>query len=383
MDHMKPFVVLVGHNGSGKSTVLDVFAFLSECFTIGLRKAWEKRNRFRELRSRGCTGPIVVEIKYREARGKPLTTYHLSINEGPKGPVVEKEFIQWKRGRRGRPFKFLDYQMGDGVVFGGKDPDATTKRESVPLDSPETLAVSTLGQLSKNPRVMALRRFITSWQLSSLTADATRGNPAAGGQEHLSSTGDNLPNVVQYLGEQHPDILAKIMKGLTQRVPRLESVGAKPLDDGRLLLVFKDAPFQQPILSKYASDGTLKMLSYMVLLHDPEPPQLIGIEEPENYLHPTILPGLADEFRMAAQGTQIVLTTHSPYFVNSLNADETYVLFRDQDGFTQVKRASEMQEIPVFMEEGAKLGQLWMEGYFETGYPGISDPQVRAIQNEG
>ena len=44
---LSPLTVFVGPNGSGKSTVFDVFAFLSECFTTGLRKAWDRRGRFR------------------------------------------------------------------------------------------------------------------------------------------------------------------------------------------------------------------------------------------------------------------------------------------------------------------------------------------------
>ena len=64
--HLKsltPLTVFLGPNGSGKSTIFDVFAFLSECFSIGLRKAWDKRGRFKELRSRGNEGPIEIEIK--------------------------------------------------------------------------------------------------------------------------------------------------------------------------------------------------------------------------------------------------------------------------------------------------------------------------------
>ena len=53
LKNIKPLTVLLGQNGSGKSTVFDVFAFLAECFSIGLRKAVDKRGRFRELRTRG------------------------------------------------------------------------------------------------------------------------------------------------------------------------------------------------------------------------------------------------------------------------------------------------------------------------------------------
>src|SRR4030042_2115548 len=83
---LTPLTVFLGPNGSGKSTVFDVFAFLSECFISGLRRAWDKRGRFKELRTRGAEGPIVIELKYREKRGLPLITYHLAIGERNKGP---------------------------------------------------------------------------------------------------------------------------------------------------------------------------------------------------------------------------------------------------------------------------------------------------------
>ncbi|MGB8702237.1 MAG: AAA family ATPase, partial [Thermosynechococcaceae cyanobacterium] len=75
-----PLTVFLGPNGSGKSTIFDVFAFLSECFQFGLRKAWDRRGRFRELRTRGADGPIVIELKYREKAKSPIITYHLAID---------------------------------------------------------------------------------------------------------------------------------------------------------------------------------------------------------------------------------------------------------------------------------------------------------------
>jgi len=91
LKNVTPLTVFLGPNGSGKSTVFDVFAFLSECFSSGLRKAWDKRGRFKELRTRGADGPIVIELKYREQPESRLITYHLAIDEGPKGPFVAEE----------------------------------------------------------------------------------------------------------------------------------------------------------------------------------------------------------------------------------------------------------------------------------------------------
>jgi predicted ATPase len=364
-----PLTVLLGPNGSGKSTIFDIFAFLSECFTLGLRKAWDRRGRFRELRTRSADGPIVIELKYREKIDSPLITYHLSITEDGKGPCVAEEWLQWRRGQRGKPFKFLDFKEGQGQAITGETPDEEDTRDYEQLDSREFLAVSTLGQFTKHPRVSALRRFIAGWYLSYLTADNTRTLPEAGAQERLSPTGDNLPNVIQYLKEQHPELLQKILTILSQRVPRLEKVEATVMQDGRLLLQIKDAPFEEPILAKFASDGTLKMLAYLTVLYDPDPPQLIGIEEPENHLHPRLLRELAEECRAASANTQLMVTTHSPFFVDALQPEQVWVLYRDENGFTQAKKTSDMRGIKEFISQGALLGQLWIEDYFDVGNP--------------
>ncbi len=84
--------------------------------------------------------------------------------------------------------------------------------------------------------------------------------------------------------------------------------------DGRLLLQIKDAPFSDPVLARFASDGTLKMLAYLMLLNDPDSPPFVGIEEPENFLHPRLLPELAEECRVACDHMQLLATTHSPFF---------------------------------------------------------------------
>ncbi len=370
---LTPMTVLLGPNGSGKSTIFDVFNFLSECFLYGLRHAWDRRGRAKELKTRDGVGPVVIELKYRERPNTPLITYHLAIDEERSGPVVKEESLKWKRQSYGHPFSFLDYKEGHGRVIRGEEPDEQATRIEVSLRAPDLIAVNTLGQLAEHPRVAALRDFITDWYVSYLSIDDARGQPEAGPQERLSKTGGNLPNVIQYLGERHPDRLNEIFRVLAERVPRLEKVLAEAMPDGRLLLQIKDAPFDRPVLSRFASDGTLKMLAYLVLLYDPEPPRFIGIEEPENFLHPRLLRPLAEECRRASEHSQLLITTHSPFFLDAMKPKEVRVLYRDEQGYTQVKRASDIDGINHFMETGASLGQLWSEGHF-----GLGDPLVRA-----
>ena len=141
------------------------------------------------------------------------------------------------------------------------------------------------------------------------------------------------------------------------------------MQDGRLLLQIKDAPFAEPVMARFASDGTLKMLAYLILLYDPTPPPFIGIEEPENFLHPRLLQGLAEECRMATKATQILVTTHSPFYVDPLRPKEVRVLWRDDQGFTKCHNLGDDQRVRAFVDEGAQLGELWMEGHFGVGDP--------------
>ena len=369
MKELTPLTVLLGPNGSGKSTIFDVFAFLAECFDSGLRRAWDRRGRARELTTRGSEEAVSIEIKYRERPRAPLITYHLSVNERRGAPIVEHEWLSWRRGSSGRPFRFLEYESGLGRAASGEEPDAEAVRVEIPLRSPDLLAVNALGQFQEHPRVAALRDFIRGWYVSYLAADSARTQPEAGPHERLSTTGDNLANVIQYLKEQHPQRLDDIFAAMRLRVPRIESVSAATMADGRLLLQIKDAPFEDPVLARFASDGTLKMLAYLVLIHDPKPPPFIGLEEPENFLHPRLLVGLAEECRAAAEHTQLLVTTHSPHFLDALRSNEVRVLWRDQHGHTQTRRVSDLDGVSEFIQEGASLGSLWMEGHFGVGDP--------------
>ena len=126
-------------------------------------------------------------------------------------------------------------------------------------------------------------------------------------------------------------------------------------------------------MSRCASDGTLKLLAYLTVLPDPEPPQFVGIEEPENFLHPRLLPELAEECRAATERSQLLVTTHSPFFIATLKPAEVRALYRDEQGFTQAIRVSDIQGVPEFLQEGASLGHLWLEGHL-----GVGDPLVNA-----
>lgn len=205
--------------------------------------------------------------------------------------------------------------------------------------------------------------------MSRLSIADARIPPIAGPQERLSPTGANLANVIQYLCERHPARWREIVQRLSQRVPQLETVSVEEIVGGRLALQLKDLTFEAPIQARYVSDGTLKLLTCLVMLYDPKPPRLIALEEPENYVHPRLAQMLGEDCRVACGRSQVIVTTHSPYFLSAARPEEVRVLYRDGNGHTQVRRVSDINRVKAFMDEGALLGDLWTEGQFGVGDP--------------
>lgn len=360
-----PLTVLIGPNGSGKSTLFDVFAFLSECFTAGLPQAWAKRGGLRELCSRGVAEPITIEVKYRERPRSPRITYHLEIGEHDRLPVVEREWLAWRRKQHGRPLRFLDFRNGVGSAVAGDDPDEDAERIEQPLTSNDLLAVNTLGQFKSHPRIAALRKFISGWYISYLTTPVLTRVRDAGPERQLSTTGENLANVLQHLQSSDPDRLRFMFEKLAKRVPELHSVTAEEQRDGSLLLQLKDRSFDDPILARFVSAGTMKLLAYLVVLDDPHPAPFVGIEEPENFVHPRLLRELAEECLSASVRAQFLVTTHAPQFLDALDPKQVRVLDRGRDGFTRARVAGSIQGLTDFIAEGGMLGDAWQLKLFD------------------
>ena len=78
---------------------------------------------------------------------------------------------------------------------------------------------------------------------------------------------------------------------------------------------------------------------------------------------------MAEECRAACERTQLLITTHSPFFINALKPEEVRILWRDNEGYTQTLRVADVIGVREFVEEGAHLGSLWMEGHFGAGDP--------------
>jgi predicted ATPase len=369
------FLVLVGANGSGKSTFFDVFGFLHDCLRGTVRQALDKRGRFREVLSRDADGDsILIEIQYRMhiTDANRLVTYSLEIAEERGMPIVRREILRYKRGRYGSPYQFLKFEAGEGYAITNEEDfdktDEELEREYQKV-APDTLALKALGQLERFKAANAFRQLIESWHVSDFHISAARGRKEATGEsEHLSESGDNLPLVARYLHDYHRKDFQRILDVMARRVPGVSGIEPTLMDDGYLTLRFQDGSFKTPFLDRYVSDGTIKMFAYLVLLYDPHPHPLLCVEEPENQLYPTLMDELAEEFRLYANRGQVLVSTHSPDFLNAARLEEVCWLVK-KDGFTEIRRAKDDPQITRYMEEGDKLGWLWKQGFFKGADP--------------
>ena len=368
LNDLPRLAIVVGANGSGKSTLFDVFSFLKEALTQNVAQAVARRGGFRELVSRGEKGPIGITVKFRESGGR-LATYQLEIANDEGHPVVHREVLKFRRGQYGKPWHFVDFSRGKGTaitneaVYGQEGAEA--QREERILDDPSILAIKGLGQFKEFRVVAEFRSLIENWHISDFHISDARPSSEAGYSEHLSTRGDNVAQVAQYLYENHSEQFKQVLDVMSQRVPGVTRVEAKPTEDGRLVLRFQDGSFKDPFIARYVSDGTIKMFAYLVLLYDPKPHPLLAIEEPENQLYPEMLYELVEEFRdYARRGGQVFVSSHSPEFLNGAKLEEIYWLVK-KDGFTSVRRASDSELLRNLVAEGDQPGSLWKQGLFE------------------
>jgi len=371
------FCVFVGANGTGKSTIFSVFGFLKDAMTGNVNTALMRlggSRGFQEVRSRGATGAIEIELKFRASPDRPLITYSLQIGEVDGKAIVEREVLKYRRGSKGQPWHFLDFFRGEGTAVTNELDEVTDindlQRENQKLKSADILAVKGLAQFERFPAVVALGTLIENWHVSDFHISRARPEQEAGFAEHLSREGENLSLVVQYLHQHHRATFDQIIDLLRRRVPGISHVESKTTEEGRVLLKFQDGSFADPFLARYVSDGTIKMLAYLTLLYDPAPHPLLCVEEPENQLYPKLLWELAEEFRAYAnRGGQVFVSTHSPDFLNAARLEEVFWL-QKQAGYTHIKRASDDPQIRAYMSQGDQMGYLWKQGFF-----GGVDPQ--------
>lgn len=378
---LTPLTVFIGPNGSGKSTILDALAFLAEAVSGNLQQAWQDRNRFAGMQTRGSEETIQLTIRAQWLPSEPDMTYHVELDEKDGKLMLLDEWVKSgtddrkifkashiaPKARRWSEITSEVYKSEHPIEVDGKYPEYG--RMLVETSTSLMLGFAFIFNQQLSRQLSPLRALIESYRYIHLTDDHLKGYSDAGPREKLSANGDNLPNVLYYLHTKHPEALARVTEKLRSWVPGLADIVTEITSDERLLLRFKDAYFEKPLPAQYMSEGTMRLAALLTLLYEPNAIGLLGLEEPENELHPRLLPRLAEELIKATETRQLLVASHSPFLLDALEPEQVWILDRGADGYTQATRTADIPQVKELVEDGSPLGYLWTSNFFRLGDP--------------
>ena len=344
---MGPLVILVGRNGAGKSTFLDVLRFVRDGLRHGLENAVLDRHGFASLRRWSPRRPYDVEIGISVEEHNFWGQYSFVLASGPEGTYrVKREScsVGHKVSQRFRKIEDqFETKNGKWITM----PERVLKRgRKQPSLQPTELALPGMAVFS--PLYYRLRRNLQA-SFYSIFPNTLREPQKPSTEKVLTDHGDNFASVVRRLDREKdwfPDLLGalrRVADGVSDL--HVKEVGGYLVtelkhDDlsGDSVAVDNSPWFELA----QESDGTVRMLAMLVALYQRVPRTLIGLEEPENALHPGALAVLSDVLREATRRHQILIATQSPDLISRFKADELRVVERSL-GTTKIGRMDEMQ----------------------------------------
>lgn len=174
------------------------------------------------------------------------------------------------------------------------------------------------------------------------------------------SDGEDLVPYLYYLRETNPNRFEMVIDSLHAAFPDFESLSFPPVAAGMMAITWKDRRFSRPIYMHELSEGTLRFLWMVALLHSPSLSTITMIDEPEVSLHPELLSLLAELMREAAMRTQLIVATHSDRFIRFLKPDEVVVMDVTETGATTATWADTM-DLTSWLADYS-LDEIWSMG---------------------
>lgn len=377
-----PLNVLLGKNSAGKSNFLDSLAFLADATDMGVRPALlgENRRSFEDVvYARELHQIIAIQIEVWNNRlgfndSDDLLFYQVGFGLNPvTGRDVEVGKEQLWRVRRpflvdanrlhphGQAFEHLPQENAPLL-----DAQRIWREDS---NAVETFAFSahrtTLSQLAdrvRHPHALALADALRQFKIFRLDPQAMREPATVKYQAELQPDGSNLAAV---LDELDRDVLEAVTSELRVAVPGIDSIKLEAAGPGKKVITVREKN-NLTFYPHQISDGTLRFLALAAIAHGAVAAPLIAIEEPENGISPARLFQLVELLRNhASAGQQIILTTHAPYLVDSLQPEELIIFTRNGGPTTLVELTP--ADVAQRQRKFGPLGELWVSGALQDG----------------
>ena len=359
---LAPINVLVGPNGAGKTNVLEVFHFLADMARTGLGPALAKRGGYRDVVFRGgAKTPQAVRIGLKGtwtpySTDDALDEYELEFR--PMGEVVAyQNTLRFKRTKGPDSRITEDLREQPFVYVGGENPEL-----------PEDYRSLLLWLSEPTPRPAVIDGQADPAQFINRLASLRHVEVDPGLEVALSAI------------RADQDTWKLLVEDARQLLPQLEDIDlGRPPGGDQVQVVLHERGLRRPTPLADASSGTVRVLSLLAMLHDPEPPALTCIDGIDRGIHPQALELLMERIDDASERTQFLITTCAPAFVNLLDANELIVCERAGDGSSTIPAMS-VDELTAVLAESQRqrLGDLWFLGnlaghlwaYDPDGIPG-------------
>jgi len=187
----------------------------------------------------------------------------------------------------------------------------------------------------------------------------------------LKQDGRNLPAFLYFLKIKNPIVFNRIVKIIQSVAPYIEKFILEPdlINDREIELRWVDKGDPNSNFSAYQlSDGTLRFVALTTLLMQPNPPEVIIIDEPELGLHPFAIGKLAGMIQAASSKAQIIVATQSPGLINHFTPEDVIVMDKSiEENQTVFKRLS-TESLNVWLNDYS-LGELWERNIINGAQP--------------
>lgn len=380
---LAPLTVLIGKNGSGKSSLLEAMETYQAIVLNGLDAGFQKWGYFQNVWNQAVPHELIQSEEQDRTRFEAYLSnpmyYSFSANFSDsfsKGELCWNMTISTDPTKdnisrlRGEPFLLGEEAFSkDEHLYRSlkwSELRRPESRKSYSYQGRDNVSIIHELQLNEMRSIEAIFNFVKDWQFVSLIPSWMEKpylTITNGENVRLEKDGSNIAKYLWEIQERHPEAFAEIVDSMKHVLPYLKNLQVNLTKE-----IAKSAYLEMTemssktmenfkFLGSLLSTGSLRILGILAMLNHPTPPPVIFIEEIENGLDPRTVHLLVEELRIAVSGkkTQIIATTHSPFLLNLLNLSDIILVERDETGqpvFWRPKGHTEVESWAEFFSTG-------------------------------
>jgi len=321
---LRPLTVMIGANGVGKTSFLEIFSLLAASAKGQLQSQISELSGLSQIVTRDKTDAIGISLSGPVPDGQPLHYYLKLVLKGQFYEIARETLTQ--QGADAVSMQYIDSRGLDIKYYSTEDGQLLRPNwQHNPLET----SLSQVPKIYQQPENIRTRlancAFYTAGNLNVSPRSPARLPQQMRPAKLPGANGETLVSCLYYLRETNPDRFEIVQDTLAAAFPDFERLGFPPVAAGTLALTWKDKNFSEPFYMEQLSEGTLRFLWLVTLLQSQELSAVTMIDEPEVCLHPELLRLLVDVMREAAQRTQVIVATHSDRLIRFLDPREILV----------------------------------------------------------